>query len=107
MSFLMSNILTSCWHDSTLKGAAEGKRKHNIDRGGASRAGESHQRRSAIAGHPAIPKNDEGPAAVHSSLERIEEERSGGGSGLRSEESGKGKREKITRRRIGRKGSAE
>jgi len=31
MSFLMSNMLTSCWHDSTLKGAAEGKRKHNAE----------------------------------------------------------------------------
>src|ERR1041384_622465 len=49
-----------------------------INRGSASRTREGHQRRGAIAGPRAIPKDDAGFGAVHPTLERIKEERSGG-----------------------------
>ena len=47
------------------------------------RPGKGHQRWRA---HSAIPKNDEGSGAVHSVVERIEEERSDGSSGLAGKE---------------------
>ncbi len=40
-------------------------------------AGKSDQRRRAIAGHRAIPKDDEGLGALHSAVEPIQEVRSG------------------------------
>src|SRR5713226_3207829 len=56
-----------------------GDRRRWINRGSASRAGEGHQRRRAIAGHPAIPENDEGLGALYSAVERIEKDGNGRG----------------------------
>jgi len=50
--------------------------RRRINRRSASRAGKGHQRRRTIAGHCAVPKDDERPGAVHFSCGTSREERS-------------------------------
>src|SRR5260370_8799909 len=64
---------------SGIVARGRGDRRRRINRGSAPRPGKSHHRWRAIAGHPAIPENDEGPSTLHSALEQIEEYGTGRG----------------------------